>query len=233
MIALYSDRLINFGYCKKMKKTAILIGATGLTGSILLEYLLNDSNYDTIKLFSRRKIGIDSPKIKEYTIDLFELKKNQSDFTGDVVFCCIGTTKVKTPDKDIYRKIDLGIPVDAAELAKTNGIETFLVISALGSNSKSSVFYNRVKGEMEEMVLSKGIPNTYILKPSLIIGNRNEKRFGEGLAAGIMKVFNFLIPKKYKAIPAEAIAKSMVEIAEKGYGKSEIPSEEIKAIAEN
>src|SRR5699024_3350038 len=110
-------------------------------------------------------------------------------FSGDVVFCCIGTTKAKTPNRDTYRKIDLGIPVDAAELAKTNGIETFLVISALVANSKSSVFYNRVKGEMEEMVLSKGIPNTYILKPSLIIGNRNEKRFGEGLAAGVMKVF--------------------------------------------
>src|SRR5699024_6655628 len=127
--------------------------------------LLDDPNYGTIKLFSRRTIGIDSPKIKEYIIDLFELKKHQSKFSGDVVFCCIGTTKAKTPNRDTYRKIDLGIPVDAAELAKTNGIETFLVISALVANSKSSVFYNRVKGEMEEMVLSKGIPNTYILKP--------------------------------------------------------------------
>lgn len=217
---------------EKMKKTAIILGATGLTGSILLKYLLDDPNYDTIKLFSRRKIGVDSPKVKEYIIDLFELKKHQSNFSGDVVFCCIGTTKAKTPNRDTYRKIDLGIPVDAAELAKTNGIETFLVISALGANSKSSVFYNRVKGEMEEMVLSKGIPNTYILKPSLIIGNRNEKRFGEGLAAGVMKVFNFLIPKKYKSIPAETIAKSMVKIARNGYSKSEIPSEEIKVIAE-
>src|SRR5699024_10786304 len=112
-----------------MKKTAIIIGATGLTGSILLEYLLDDPNNGTIKLFSRRTIGIDSPKIKEYIIDLFELKKHQSKFSGDVVFCCIGTTKAKTPNRDTYRKIDLGIPVDAAELAKTNGIETFLVIS--------------------------------------------------------------------------------------------------------
>lgn len=193
---------------------------------------MDDPNYGTIKLFSRRTIGIDSPKIKEYIIDLFELKKHQSKFSGDVVFCCIGTTKAKTPNRDTYRKIDLGIPVDAAELAKTNGIETFLVISALVANSKSSVFYNRVKGEMEEMVLSKGIPNTYILKPSLIIGNRNEKRFGEGLAAGVMKVFNFLIPKKYKSIPAETIVESMVKIARNGYSKSEIPSEEIRAIAE-
>lgn len=216
-----------------MKKTAIILGATGLTGSLLLELLIDDPMYKKIKLFSRRKTDIVSPKIEEHIIDLLQLKKYQSEFTGDVVFCCVGTTKAKTPDKDTYRKIDLGIPVDASELAQQNQIENFVVISALGANLKSSVFYNKLKGEMEEMVLGKEIKNTFILQPSLIVGKRDENRLGEGMAAGFMKTFNFMIPEKYKSISAQTIAKAMQKLAAEGYSKARIPSDEIKKITES
>ncbi len=129
-----------------MGKTAIILGATGLTGSILLEILLEDERYETVKLFSRRSVHKKHPKIKEYLGDVLELRDFKKEFYADEVFCCVGTTQKKTPDKKLYRKIDFGIPTIAASLAKENDIQTFIVISALGANAKSSIFYNRTKG---------------------------------------------------------------------------------------
>lgn len=213
-------------------KTAIILGATGLTGSILLERLINDKTFEKIKLFSRNSSNNNSPKVEEHLIDLFDLKKYSEAFRGDVVFCCIGTTKAKTPDKETYKKIDYGIPIAAAKLAKKNTIETFIVISALGADENSRVFYNKIKGEMQRDVLNQNIDNNYILQPSLIIGDRGESRFGENTAERFMKVFGFLIPKKYKMIKAETIAKAMQVIAKKGYSEKIITSEKIKEIAE-
>ncbi|MDP2685722.1 MAG: NAD(P)H-binding protein [Aequorivita sp.] len=216
-----------------MKKTAIILGATGLTGSILLEKLLNDASFEKIKIFSRSSVDKKSPKIEEHLIDLFQLENHSEAFKADVVFCCIGTTKSKTPDKEIYKKIDYGIPVTAAKLAKQNGIKTFIVISAMGADENSSIFYNKTKGGMQRDVLKQNIKNTYVLQPSLIVGDRNENRFGEKVATFFMKTFEFLIPKKYKMIKAETIAESMVVLAKEGFSKQQITSDEIKQIAQN
>ncbi len=183
-----------------MKKTAIILGATGLTGSILLEKLVNDDSCEKIKLFSRSKAAIESPKIEEHLIDMFQLEAQSEAFKADVVFCCIGTTKSKTPNKETYKKIDYGIPVVAAKLAKKNGIETFIVISAMAADENSSIFYNKTKGEMQRDVLQQNIEITYVLQPSLIVGDRDESRLGEKIASVFMKTFGFLIPKKYKMI---------------------------------
>ncbi|KXO00829.1 nucleoside-diphosphate sugar epimerase [Aequorivita aquimaris] len=216
-----------------MKKTAIILGATGLTGSILLKKLLKDPVYEKIKLFSRSTADMNSPKIEEHLIDMFQLENHSEAFKADVVFCCIGTTKSKTPDKETYKKIDYGIPVTAAKLAKQNGIETFIVISAMGADANSSIFYNKTKGEMQRDVLSQRIKNTYILQPSLIVGDRDENRFGEKVATFFMKTFGFLIPKKYKMIKAETIAEAMLALAKKEFPKQQITSDEIKQIAQN
>jgi len=151
-----------------MNKTAILLGATGLTGRYLLEALIKDEDYSLIKVFSRRSTGVKSPKVEEHLIDLLELSKYESLFKADVIFCCIGTTKAKTPDSETYKKIDFGIPVTAARLAKKNNIPAFLVISALSANPNSRIFYNRVKGEMQHAILEQDIEETYIFQPSLI-----------------------------------------------------------------
>ena len=151
-----------------MPKTAILLGATGLTGSYLLERLLKDHDFSKIIIFGRSSVHVSDPKIEEHLIDMFELEQYGEKFRGDVVFCCIGTTKAKTPDTETYRKIDYGIPVTAAKLSKKNGIERFIVVSALGADVDSRIFYNKVKGEMERDVLQQNISNTYILQPSLI-----------------------------------------------------------------
>ena len=214
-----------------MQKTAIILGATGLVGGKLLEILLKDDGYTKLKLFSRSSCNISHPKIEEHLIDLFELEKYSETFTGDVVFCCIGTTKAKTPDKETYKKIDYGIPVTASIFAKNNGIKMFEVISAMGANPKSTTFYNKIKGEMERDVLGRRIEGTYIFQPSLLGGDRNEKRFGERMAQVFMGAFSFLIPEKYKIIEPETIALAMAKVAKTKYGKQRIPSDEIKELA--
>jgi len=199
-----------------MKKTAIILGASGLTGNILLHKLIEDKSYDSIKLFSRSKIEGLPNKVIQFTGNLLKLEELKADFTADEVFCCIGTTAKKTPNKKRYKQIDFGIPVTAAKLAKENKIEKFIVISAIGANKKSSVFYNKTKGEMEHAVLQQSIKNTLILRPSLIGGDRKEQRFGEKIALVFFKVMQPLLIgklKEYKTIDAENIAKAMLYLA--------------------
>jgi uncharacterized protein YbjT (DUF2867 family) len=199
------------------KKTAIILGATGLTGSLLLERLITDESYSTIKLFSRRTSGNPSPKIREYMGDILQLERFRNDFTADVVYCCVGTTSAKTKDRTSYKAIDFGIPVAAAKLAKENGVPTFLVISTMGADKRSKIFYSRTKGEMEQVVLDQKIPNTYIIRPSLILGDRHERRMAETAGAFIMKLAGALLVgklKKYRAIDADRIAAAMITLAE-------------------
>ncbi|MBW2960222.1 NAD(P)H-binding protein [Mesonia aestuariivivens] len=217
-------------------KTAILLGATGLTGNLLLQQLLKDEAFHKIILFSRSSVNVQHPKIEEYLIHLFELEKYQQHFQADVVFCAVGTTKKKTPDEKNYRKIDFGIPVNAAKLAKQNQISKMIVVSALGANKDSNIFYNKTKGEMEEGVLAQQLAETYILRPSLIQGNRAEKRKMEFVANQLMKAASFLMVgplNKYKPIEAETIAKAMRILGKVNYKNSIIESEEIKRIATN
>ena len=198
------------------EKTAIVLGATGLTGGLLVNRLAADESYAAIKLFSRRSSGNNSPKIQEYIGDVLQLESYRTDFTADVVFCCVGTTSAKTKDRSLYRAIDFGIPSTASKLAKENNIPTFLVMSSMGANARSSIFYSRTKGEMEQAVLDQKIPNTYILRPSLILGKRNERRFGEGMGAILLKMTSvFLVGRlrKYRAIEADCIASAMINLA--------------------
>lgn len=219
-----------------MKKTAIILGASGLTGSLVLAKLLKDDRYDTIKLFSRTVIDDLPSKVIQFSGNLLELEHFKEKFYADEVYCCIGTTAKKTPKKTMYKAIDYGIPVAAAKLSKENGIDTFLVVSAMGANAKSSIFYNKTKGEMERDVLSLNIKKTYILQPSLIGGNRNETRIGEKIGLVIFKIFQPLFfgkLKKYSITEAEHIAKTMINLANSTSTEKIINSEKIKKIAIN
>lgn len=215
-------------------KTAIILGATGLTGSILLQKLLADDRYEKLKLFSRSASKVKNPKIEEHLGDLFQIEKFKDDFTADEVYVCVATTQKKTPDKETYHKIDYGIPVNAAKLTKDNGISTFCVISALGADENSRFFYNKTKGEMERDVLNQKIPQTYIFEPSMIRGDREENRPMESFGQKAMKFIDPLLIggfKKYRSIKAESIAEAMLTVANQNFSKSKIHSEEIKQIA--
>lgn len=210
------------------------MGATGLTGEILLKELLEDTRYKRVKVFSRSPAGVVHPKLEEHLGDLLSLSDFKTQFTADEVYCCIGTTKAKTPDRQQYRDIDLGIPLEAARLANSNAINTYLVISSLGADPKSSIFYNRIKGEMEEAVLKQGIPRTFILQPSIIAGHREEKRPGEWIAKKIFAALNtFLVGplKKYRSIRAADIAMAMIWLANNEYSRTRIESDTIRHLA--
>lgn len=215
-------------------KTAIILGATGLTGGILLKNLLEDKRYSLVKIFSRSPVGFTHPRLEEHLLDLFEVDKAKGEFTGDEVYCCVGTTKAKTPNLEVYRKVDYGIPVAAANLAKQNSIDTFLVISALGVETNSRFFYNRIKGEMERDVLQVGLARTYFFQPSLISGDRKEKRAFENIFIQVMKLGNHLLVgplEKYRSIHPAEIARAMIAVANKSYPEIRIESDKIKDIA--
>lgn len=214
-------------------KTAILLGATGLTGGILLELLLKDPRYGKIVLLSRSGVGFSHPKIEEHLGDMLHLEQFKEVFHGDVVFCCIGTTRNRTPRKKLYREIDMGIPVNAARLARENGIPAFLVVSAMGANPRSRLFYNRTKGQMEEGVREQGIPRTHILRPSLIAGKRKERRPGEWLAKQIMSVFNLVLVgplDRFRSIDPESIARAMLWLADNSWKEERITSDVIRRL---
>jgi uncharacterized protein YbjT (DUF2867 family) len=227
---------INEGFkltAMKHQKTAIILGATGLTGGLLLDRLLADEDYTRVKLFSRKTTGVTSPKITEYVGDLMQLEQFREDFRADVVFVCIGTTSAKTRDRGLYHAIDYGIPSAAARLARESQIPVFMVMSSLGANSRSRIFYSRTKGEMEEAVLGQHIPHTYILRPSLILGERDEKRFGERLGGFIFKLGKGMLRgglAKYRAIEAGRIADAMIALARTLPDMQMVPSDVIQKL---
>ena len=213
-----------------MQKSAIILGATGLTGSLVLKQLLSNESYTNIKLFSRTSCGIQHSKLEEHLVDVLHLENVKSVFTADQLFCCIGTTKKKTPDPELYSKIDFGIPAEAAMLCKENNIPVMAIVSAIGADSKSKIFYNRTKGKMEDAVQSAGIERTYILRPSIIYGGRKEKRSGEKMGIAVFKALKFLFIgrlKKYRAVDANDIAKCMIQLANSGEASKVVESDGI------
>lgn len=217
-----------------MRKKAIILGITGLTGTVLAKQLFEDEDYAEVISFHRRESGLKHPKLTEHVVDLFQLKKEAARFKADVVFCCIGTTQAKTEDKETYKAIDYGIPLQAAQLCKINGIDTFIAISALGADADSRIFYNRTKGEMQRDILELAIENSYFMQPALLAGEREESRTGESIAIAAFKIINPILLgplRKYRSIKPAKIAEAMRRVAKNGYKKPLIESDEIQQIA--
>ncbi len=195
-----------------MSKTAIIVGATGLTGSYLLDMLLESENYERVKIFVRKSSGKKHNKLEEIICDVLNLEKYADEFFADEVFCCTGTTKAKTPDEKLYKAIDFGIPASVAKLCEKNKIKTLSLISAINANKNSKFLYAKTKGEMEEKVLSFNIPNIFIYRPSLIYGKREDFRIGEKLAIYLFKVLNLFLKgrfAKHRPISGEDLAKTL------------------------
>jgi uncharacterized protein YbjT (DUF2867 family) len=220
-----------------MKKKAIILGASGLVGGILLDKLLHDQAFDYVLSISRTSLKTENTKLDQLILDLNHVDFSQVRKDIDVVFCCIGTTSKKTPDQELYKTIDFGIPTNFAAFSKENNIPMFQVISALGADKDSKIFYNRTKGEMEEAVLNQHIPYTYILQPSLIEGPRKEFRLGEKISIGLFSLFSWAFVgklKPYSKIKAETIAQTMLRLAINPITTdNRISSERIKELAVN
>jgi uncharacterized protein YbjT (DUF2867 family) len=197
--------------------TATIIGATGLIGGYLLEELLKNDLYDTIRILVRRPVESNHPKLEKKLVDFSDTESFRLALEGsDTVFCAIGTTQQKVKgDKAAYRKIDYDITVNAARFCKLNGCETFCFVSSVGANSKSGNFYLQLKGEIEEAVKATGLRSVSIMRPSVLLGDRKEFRLGEKISKGIMATFTFLIPSKYKPVHGRDVAKAMIILAAK------------------
>lgn len=206
-------------------KKAIVYGASGLVGSYILENLLNNANYEQIIIVVRKDLNIQHPKLKTLIGDFNSLTEVVKDIRTDEVFIALGTTQKKTPDKNEYYKIDHDYPVLAAKLAKENGAKSVFLVSAIGANANSSIFYTKMKGETEQDIINLNLDHTYIFRPSMILGNRKESRPLEKVFIGIFKFINPLfmgILSKYKGIEASDIAKAMVNSANKRTDKVKI-----------
>lgn len=197
-------------------RTALLAGATGLVGGFVLDQLLQDPTYDSVIVLTRKSLGNNHPKLKEVIVNFDQLENYTNDITADVVFCCLGTTIKTAGSQEAFKKVDYEYPLRLAEIAKQNGSKTYLLISALGSSKSSIIFYNRVKGEVEEAIGRLNFEAFHILQPSLIIGERKENRMGEGIAQKLSPVYDALMfgpLTKYKSIKAEQIAKAMTHFS--------------------
>lgn len=197
-------------------KTALLVGATGLVGGYVLENLLADDFYSKVILLTRTPLTVKHQKLEEVIVNFNELEKYADVIKADTIFCCLGTTIKKAGSQEAFKKVDYEYPLSLAKIAFQNGASMYLLVSALGSSKNSIVFYNRVKGEVEDAIAQIGYPSFHILQPSLIIGERKENRLGEGVAQKLSPVFDAMLfgPfSKYKSIKAEQIAKAMVSIS--------------------
>lgn len=206
-------------------KKAILIGASGFIGSYLLKELLKDADYDQIIVVVRKKLNLQHPKLKQLIGDFNTLPDLKEQLVADEIFITLGTTKKKTPDLKIYYQIDHDYPVLAAKIVKDNGAKAVFLVTAVGANPNSGIFYVKTKGETERDILALDFNYTHIFRPSMIMGNRQEHRPMEGLLIKIWALINPLLMskglKKYKGMDGRDIAKAMAAVAKQ-------PSEKIK-----
>lgn len=189
-------------------KTALIAGATGLVGSYLTEQLLDNEQYSRIKILVRKPIDKPHHRLEQIIYDY--QKPDLSAVRADEVYCCLGTTIKKAGSREAFRKVDLEYPLQIARAAKQNGTNHFAIVTAIGSNEKSSFFYNRVKGEVEELLTEVGFERLLIFRPSMLLGPRNEFRFGEEAGKIIFKAAGFLFPKNMKGIHAAKVAAAMI-----------------------
>ena len=214
-------------------KTALIFGSSGLVGSHLLDLINQDNNYSKIKLYVRSEPKKVNSKFEIIKINFNKLEDYKNSIIGDDCFFCIGTTRKNTPDKNEYIKVEYNLPISVAKMAKSNSVNNFIYISSLGANPNATSLYLKNKGKAEEKLVKLNFTNLSILRPSILVGNRKENRFGEKIGIFAMKTFSPLFfgnMKKYKPINVENVAKSMLQVAQKHYQNNIFESDEIVRI---
>lgn len=194
-------------------KTAVVAGATGLVGRELVNILLDSPRYRQVIALSRRPMEREHSKFVNVISDFKDLDSVLEPFRIDDVFCCLGTTIAKAGSKEKFIEVDLTYPLSLARATLSLGAKQYLLVSALGAGKSSPIFYNRVKGQVEEAISAEPFSAVHIFRPSLLLGDREEKRPGEQAAKFLYKHLGFLIPRKYKGINGRTVATAMQEIA--------------------
>jgi uncharacterized protein YbjT (DUF2867 family) len=214
-----------------LPRRAIVAGATGLVGSKLVDVLSADPDYDTIHVLVRRPFARRNAKLREHLVDFARLDTFDMPATDDV-YCCLGTTIRTAGSQEAFREVDYAYPLALARGALDNGATQFLFVSAMGADAHSSVFYSRVKGELEGAVAALGYHAAIAFRPSLLAGNRALHRLGEQVALMVLQPARWLVPRKYRPVTDVAVARAMVAFAKRGLsGFHVVPSDAIQAFA--
>ncbi|MDP4176349.1 MAG: oxidoreductase [Bacteroidota bacterium] len=217
-----------------MANSVLLLGATGLVGQECLRLLLKDDFYSKIVVLARRDLQDEfkDERLESHIVNFDRLDDHKEFFGSDQIICTLGATMAKAGSKDNFYKVDYGYPYEAAKLALASGAEHYLLVSALGADENSRIFYNRVKGELERSLKKLGFRSLSIFRPSLLIGERKEFRFGEEVGKVVSNIFSFAIPPKYKPIEASELAKAIIKVAKNDFpGIRIIESDSIRTIA--
>jgi uncharacterized protein YbjT (DUF2867 family) len=203
---------------------AIVTGATGLVGNLILKELLNDDNFSEVRIFVRQSTGITNPKLKEIVNPLHDINSLRSEIQGDVLFNALGTTIKKAGSREEQQRIDRDLPINFARIASENGVRMMLNVSSVGANIDGG-FYLKTKAEMENGT-EKFFPETvYHFRPGLLVGKRNEFRLAEKIAFGVMKVLDPVMKGssiKYRSMPADKLARAMVCLSKNPAGKAKV-----------
>ncbi len=193
-----------------MKYTANVIGATGLVGKQLVQQLLENNNFEKVRIFVRRDTGIKHPKLEQQIVDFRNDKTWAPKLTGDVLFSALGTTLKQAGGKEKEYEVDFTLNLNFAEKAKENGIENYVLVSSIGANSKSKLFYTRMKGELDDAVSKLEFRNLAIIRPASLTGDRKEKRPAEIISLPILLFLTRFLMKKYRPIKDKIVAKAMI-----------------------
>ncbi|WP_239618926.1 oxidoreductase [Cohnella mopanensis] len=197
-------------------KTAIVAGSTGLIGSCLLHRLLEDSRYERVIALTRKALPVSHPKLNVVAVTLDSLPTVAPSLEADDWFCALGTTIKKAGSQEAFRRVDYDYPLALGEQSAASGAKQFLLVSAIGASATSSVFYSRVKGEVERDLALVGVPKLHLFRPSLLLGDRKERRWVEKLWGMLMKGLNPLLGgslRKYRSIQADDVAAAMIRAA--------------------
>ena len=219
---------------KNMPQTALILGASGLIGNNLLKLLLDSPSFSHVRALVRKPLGLSHPKLEEIIVDFQNMEQyKQAVGKGDVIFSCIGTTLKKVKgDKQLYKQIDFDIPVNAARFGIEAGYKQFVLISAHLANAKSMIFYNRLKGETEDIIQTFPFESIHIFRPSFLIGERKERRWLELTFGRLMVYLSPLLPDASKPIEASMVAKGMMQVVINGIKGNHIyPNEQIKKLS--
>ncbi len=201
-------------------KKALIAGSTGLVGNELLQILLSDPRYIEIHVPGRRAPEVSDPRVIFHPTDFSQLDDLPQNGINEV-YCALGTTIKKAGSKEQFRLIDFDAVVNLARWAAAAEVNHFVVVSSIGAHPKSSTFYLRTKGQMEQVLKTCRLKNLTIVRPSLLLGNREEFRLGEKISAWFMKPLGFLMRgplKKYRPIEATQLAKAMIHLAKTKLG---------------
>lgn len=212
-------------------KTAIIIGASGLVGKELTKQLLNNEAYSEIHILVRKELDLKHTKLFQHVIDFDNINRYANLIKGDDAFCCLGTTMKIAGSKEAFYKVDYEYVNNFARLAFQNGVKHFAMVSSMGANAESSVYYSKVKGEIEKAVIAYRFYATFICRPSMLVGERQDKRIGEEIGIWVSNAFSFLIPDKYKSITGTQVAKAMISLVlQGGLGVHIIESDKLQKI---